>query len=100
MVFFHLFCIINNLFDIIIEFGTHIANLSEGSGILHIPSISDPFYNIELIKEQDLNFKEIFNTGAIGTIYNIYLSFVDVIIVIGLASLCKKKYDEIVGGNS
>lgn len=73
-------------------------NLGEGSGIIHIPELKDPFYSQTLVSAQDLNLKQIFSTGAIGTIYDVYLVVVDIIVIVGLISLCFKKFNSIFKG--
>lgn len=77
-------------------------NLGEGSGIISIPTIKDPFYNQTIIQARSFNLKETFQTGALGNAHNIYLICVDAIIVIALLNLCVKKFNSVFkdGGNS
>lgn len=84
-------------FTLIIDVLKRYTTISEGNGIIHIPDIKDPVYGHILINAQDFNLTNIFNYGVIGTIYNIYLYLVDVIIIIGLVNLAKNKFDETIG---
>ena len=87
-------------FEILDTFNSYIQKCSEGNYIIHIPSIKEPFNNFELIKEQNFNIGEVFNTGAIGTIHNLLLIVVDVILIIGIINLAIKKFNEMFGGTS
>lgn len=84
-------------FELIGDVINRFLTIPEASGIIHIPQINEPFSNTKLISDQDFNLKEIFNTGKIGELYNIYLIFVDGLVIVGLVNLARKKYNETIG---
>ena len=85
-------------FEVFIDIINRFLEIPEGNGIIHIPQINDPFYDHELIPEQDFNIGEIFKTGKIGELHNIYLIFIDFYIIIKLVNLALKKFNTTIGG--
>jgi len=73
-------------------------DIPNGDGIIHIPQINDPIYGHELIKEQDFNIGQVFKTGKIGELHDIYLTFIDVSIIIMLVNLAIRKFNQTIGG--
>lgn len=64
--------------------------------VISIPDIHEPFTGGLLIAATSVNLKEIFEHGAIGTMYGIYRSFVSVIIIFMFLNFAMRKYDEFV----
>lgn len=82
-------------FEILEDVLSKYLNLEEGSGIIHIPTINDPIYNQTIISSQDFNLKQIFSTGPLKNIHDVYLLVIDGIIVVALISLALKKFNSI-----
>ncbi len=64
--------------------------------VITIPNIYEPFTGGLLISATSVNLKEIFEYGAIGTMYGIYRSCVSVLIIVMFLNFAIKKYDEFV----
>lgn len=68
----------------------------ETSPIIKIPDIKEPFNDFVIIKAQEFNIQEIFNTGSFKTLYDIYMAFVGCYFIILFLNYCIKKYNEFV----
>lgn len=68
----------------------------QSNPVINIPQINEPFTGGKLISATSVNLKEIFEHGAIGTMYSIYRSCVSVLIIVMFLNFSMKKYDEFV----
>lgn len=82
-------------FELIADILGRYLNISTNP-VINIPQINEPFTGGMLIAATSFNIKEIFETGEIGTFYNIYLSFVSVIIIFMFLNYSIKKFNEFV----
>ncbi len=73
-------------------------NTNVGEPIISIPQLVEPITGIVLIEPVDINFNEFVSAEPFNTVYDIYLSVVDVICILFLAGLAKSKYDSITRG--
>lgn len=64
--------------------------------IINIPDIREPFSNHVLISARSFNFQDYFSYGSMKTVYDIYMSFVSVIIIFGFGNYSIKKFNEFV----
>lgn len=82
-------------FELIADIFDRYMNIATNS-VIEIPQIKEPFTGGVLIEATSVNLKEIFEYGAIGTIYGIYRSCVSVLIIVMFLNFAIKKYDEFV----
>lgn len=85
-------------FSLLITLLNKFLGISSGSGIIHIPDIS--INNWHIISALDFNLKNIIVTALGSTSYNLYLSFVDVVVIVLLVNYARKMFDEVVGGHT
>ncbi len=91
--------------DLVIDVLKLYNNIGEGSGILHLNEFK--IKDNVLFSARDINLKELIsnfsqelyaNSGV--DLYDIYLAFVDVIILLAFVRLIKNKYDNMIGSRS
>lgn len=85
-------------FSLLITLLNKFLNISSGSGIIHIPDIS--INNWHIISAVDFNLKNTVTTALGTTSYDLYLAFVDVVIIVLLVNYARKMFDEVVGGHT
>lgn len=85
-------------FDILDTFNTFVQNISSSDYVIHISQINDPIFNQPIITAQDFDLSQTFTTGAIGTIHDIYLYFVDTLLILAFIRFCYNEFYKIVGG--
>ena len=86
-------------FELLFQVLNKFQNLQNSTGIIHIPNISEPFYNQILIHEQDFNIKAIFQDNRLNSYYELYLSAVDVILIVSLVNMFLKKFNSVFSGD-
>ena len=86
-------------FELIIDILNRISTLSSslnGNFVLKTPNLD--IFGSTLIPAYEFNFNEFLQNETFKTVYNIYLTSVDVILVCCLVVLCKNTFVEIFGG--
>lgn len=86
-------------FEVFISFINAFLGIGDNYTAIVIPEIK---INDWVIYEggEALDFKAIFETGEIATLYNIYLIFVDAFIYLALLNYARKMWDEFIGGHT
>lgn len=90
-------------FTIFIEFVERYLELdSSNSIVINIPDISVPnFENHVIIKATTFNWTELLESKeSLKILWNLYLSFIDVFLILNFINLCHNKYNEIFGGST
>ncbi len=82
-------------FDLIIDVLSRMINLDFTEPVFKIPNINEPFTNTKLISATDYNLNSLLDNSTFKYIHDIYLIFVDSIIIFGLVNLAKNKFDEV-----
>lgn len=91
---------IGDTFQLLITIINEFLGIEESTGIVNIPQINVPIFDRPIIQAQTWNLKEIFETGAIGTFYNIYKMFVSTILSILMFNYFKKEYNRVIEGGA
>lgn len=88
-------------FDILFSFINNFLDLNDGDAIINIPNITVPnFENSIIIKAQAFNWSELLKSKpAFKTLWNLYLDFVDVFLIVNFLNLSLNTYNRIVGNN-
>ena len=89
-------------FDLFVSFVNAYLNLSESDIVINIPEITVPnFEDHVIIEEQSFNWKALLQSKpAFQTLWNLYLDFVDVFLIINFFGLCETVYGRIFGGDT
>ena len=82
--------------SLVVKFVGFLADIGKQDCIIKIPEIK--FQNQTLLKEYTFNFTKYVNDTEIKTLYDIYLTIVDFIMVMWIVNLARKKADEIMRG--
>lgn len=82
-------------FDIIIEVLNRILNINFYEPIIDIPEIKDPFTNTKLISSYSFNLNILLDNNTLKTVHDFYLIGVDVVIIVSLVNLAKRKIEEV-----
>lgn len=82
--------------SLVVKFIGFLADIGKQDCIIKIPEIK--FQNQTLLKEYTFNFTKYVNDTEIKTLYDIYLTIVDFIMVMWIVNLARKKADEIMRG--
>lgn len=88
--------------NLFVRFIGYYENLNKTSDIIiHIPNISVPnFENFNIIEEQNFNWSDLLKSrSALLTLWNLYLDFVDVFLILNLISYADHKFREVFGGS-
>lgn len=93
------FGFIYDVFDIIFDILNRFINISSGSHIINIPEIKEPISGGVIINSYSFNFDEVLNKYNIVFLHELYLSFVDVWVLIALINFGRKQYFRMFGGN-
>lgn len=91
---------IGDTFELLENLVDKFLDIENSNGIVNIPQINVPIFDRPIIQAQTWNLKEIFETGAIGTLYNIYKMFVSVILTLLMLNYFKREYDRVIRGGS
>lgn len=88
-------------FDILFSFINNFLDLNDGDAIINIPNITVPnFENSIIIKAQAFNWSDLLKSKpAFKTLWNLYLDFVDVFLIVNFLNLSLNTYNRIVGNN-
>lgn len=82
-------------FEIVIDILNKIANINFSDPVIHIPDINEPFTNKKLISSTTFDFNSLLSNSILKNIHDIYLIGVDVVIIIALVNLAKRKWEEV-----
>lgn len=85
-------------FELLIYLLNCFLNIGGGSGIIHIPNV-DIVHIGHIFNATSINLKEMIS-NALGSYYDLYFMFVDCIIVLLIVNYAKKKFNDVVGGNT
>lgn len=86
-------------FELLVSFVNRYLSIpNEGDIIIDVKALKIPYKGQEYIifPAYTFNFNTIFNLNGFGTIRNIYLVVVDVIVIFALVNLLAKKYKEVI----
>lgn len=90
-------------FTIIIDFVNSYLNLSSSNDIIiDVPDISVPnFEENKIISATTFNWSQTLRSKqALNTLWQLYLSFIDVYLILNFINLCESKYNRIFGGDT
>lgn len=87
-------------FDLFADVINRFSNLSDSSGIIHIPEVKVPNFDFVIIEDQDFSLKDLYDYENIRVIHTIYLSFIDIMLIISLVNLALKQFNDIVGNGT
>lgn len=89
-------------FEIFINFINSYLDLSEDNIIIDIPEITVPnFEDHVIIEAQTFNWKELLESKAsLNTLWQLYLDFIDVYLILNFLGLCNNTYARIFGGDT
>ena len=89
-------------FELFIDFVSAYLNLSEENIIISIPNITVPnFENHVIIEAQTFNWKELLESkNSLNLLWQLYLDFVDVFLILNFIGLCHSTYSRIFGGDT
>mgnify|MGYP003304737748 CR=1 FL=1 len=90
-------------FTIIIDFINRYLNLNPSADIIiNIPDITVPnFEDHVIVKETTFNWSQLLQSKeSLNTLWQLYLSFVDVFLILNFINLCENKYNRIFGGDT
>lgn len=90
-------------FTIFIDFINMYLNLDSSTDIIiTIPDITVPnFENYKIISATTLNWSELLKSKeSLNALWQLYLSFVDVFLILNFIGLCETKYNRIFGGDT
>lgn len=82
-------------FELIMDILDKIVNINFSDPVIHIPDINEPFTNNKLISATTFDFNSLLSNSILKNIHDIYLVGVDVVIVIALVNLAKRKWEEV-----
>ena len=82
-------------FELIMDILDKIVNINFSDPVIHIPDINEPFTNNKLISATIFDFNSLLSNSILKNIHDIYLVGVDVVIVIALVNLAKRKWEEV-----
>lgn len=82
-------------FELIMDILDKIVNINFSDPVIHIPDISEPVTNTKLISATTFDFNSLLSNSILKNIHDIYLVGVDVVIVIALVNLAKRKWEEV-----
>ena len=82
-------------FELIMDILDKIVNINFSDPVIHIPDINEPFTNNKLISAATFDFNSLLSNSILKNIHDIYLVGVDVVIVISLVNLAKRKWEEV-----
>lgn len=82
-------------FELVIDILNKIANINFSDPVIHIPDINEPFTNKKLISSTTFDFNSLLSNSILKNIHDIYLIGVDVVIIIALVNLAKRKWEEV-----
>lgn len=82
-------------FELIMDILDKIVNINFNDPVIHIPDINEPFTNNKLISATTFDFNSLLSNSILKNIHDIYLVGVDVVIVIALVNLAKRKWEEV-----
>lgn len=89
-------------FTIFIDFINRFLNINVSNDIIiNIPDISVPnFEEYNIISATSLNWSQLLRSkDSLNTLWQLYLSFIDVILIVKFINLCENKYNQIFGGD-
>ena len=78
-------------FELIVDVLQRFLYISFEEPILRIPDINEPFTGVKLISATEFNFNDMLENETLKSVHDIYLIFVDAIIILGLVNLCRIK---------
>lgn len=78
-----------------IDLVSRYLDIPNASGIITIPKITLPIFDMPLYGGTKWNLKETLTYGSLGTMYQIYLAFMDAIVVFGVVALGKRALDNV-----
>lgn len=90
-------------FTIIIDFVNSYLNLSSSNDIIiDVPDITVPnFEENKIISATTFNWSQTLRSKqALNTLWQLYLSFIDVYLILNFINLCENKYNRIFGGDT
>lgn len=90
-------------FTIIIDFVNSYLNLSSSNDIIiDVPDITVPnFEENKIISSTTFNWSQTLRSKqALNTLWQLYLSFIDVYLILNFINLCESKYNRIFGGDT
>lgn len=90
-------------FTIIIDFVNSYLNLSSSNDIIiDVPDITVPnFEENKIISATTFNWSQTLRSKqALNTLWQLYLSFIDVYLILNFINLCESKYNRIFGGDT
>lgn len=89
-------------FEIFINFINSYLDLSEDNIIIDIPEITVPnFEDHVIIEAQTFNWKELLESKtSLNTLWQLYLDFIDVYLILNFLGLCNNTYARIFGGDT
>ncbi len=82
-------------FELIIDILDKIVNINFSDPVMNIPDINEPFTGNKLISATTFDFNSLLSNSILKNIHDIYLVGVDVVIVIALVNLAKRKWEEV-----
>lgn len=82
-------------FELIMDILDKIVNINFSDPVIHIPDINEPVTNTKLISAATFDFNSLLSNSILKNIHDIYLIGVDVVIVIALVNLAKRKWEEV-----
>lgn len=87
-------------FTLTIDFINRFLSLSTATNfIINVPSFTLPFFNVPIFTASSYNLADSLTYGAVGTIWNIYLDFIDVFVILNFVAFCHNKYQKMTGGD-
>ena len=86
-------------FDLLIDFLNRFGNIAGSDPIINIPEFKLEFmgFSAVLIKSFSYNFNDLLTNNTLKTIHDIYLSFVDIILWLGIVYLASNLIKHIIG---
>lgn len=89
-------------FDLLIDFLNRFSNIAGSDPIINIPEFKLEFmgFSAVLIKSFSYNFNDLLTNDTLKTIHNIYLTFVDIILWLGIVYLASNLMKHIIGSMS
>lgn len=90
-------------FTIIIDFVNSYLNLSSSNDIIiDVPDITVPnFEQHKIVSATTFNWSQTLRSKqALNTLWQLYLSFIDVYLILNFINLCESKYNRIFGGDT
>ena len=83
-------------FELSINFFGRLTNINFDEPILYIPELKVPLTDYTFLDANTFNLNDVIDIHPVfGTIYNIYLILIDIILISLFVTLCKRVYEEV-----